>query len=68
MGWIPVPGPIYVPHEDWSTHFPKRGKFGKYKKISATEEIMNYEKNRPTPRTYDNYKYKLNRSPGTIKT
>ncbi len=52
MGYMPTPGPIYVPHEDWmKTELlsPNRGKFGKYKKITLTEEVMKKEQYRMSP-------------------
>jgi hypothetical protein len=36
-----VPGAQYVPHRDWNkTNFKDKGKFGKYKKITFTEEVL----------------------------
>ena len=49
MGWIPTPGAIYVPPTDWKENLKGRGKFGKYNKITFTEDIMKREANRPSP-------------------
>jgi hypothetical protein len=36
-----IPGPIYVPHEDWrKTSASTKGKFGKYQKITFTNEVF----------------------------
>ena len=66
-GWYPTPGGIYVPHSDWKEQFPRRGKFGKYKKMTFTDEVFKYEKDKPSPQKYDTKNWKVNRSPGNFK-
>lgn len=62
------PGPIYVPHSDWRKNLTA-GKFGKYKKITFTEDQMKWEKNRRPagPTSYDNHNLHLKRSLGAFK-
>jgi len=52
-----VPPAKYVAHDDWNkTKFPdKRGKFGKYKKETFTEDVFKYEKGRTGPHHYSTY-------------
>ena len=49
-----VPGAQYIPHTDWEkTNFKARGKFGKYKKITFTEEVLNFESKKVGPNKYE---------------
>lgn len=50
-----VPAAIYVPHSDWNKTAPKVGKWGTYKKITFTEEVMKREKSKPAPTNYATY-------------
>jgi hypothetical protein len=51
-----VPGAQYVPHRDWNkTNFKGIGKFGKYKKITFTEEVLKFEKPKAGPHHYTTY-------------
>lgn len=57
-----VPPSKYVAHDDWKVlqnkGSDKRGKFGKYKKETFTEEVFKYEKSRPSPHAYPTFKLK----------
>jgi hypothetical protein len=44
-----------VPHSDWNKTAPKVGKWGTYKKITFTEEVMKKEKSKPAPTNYATY-------------
>ena len=67
MGWIQTPAAIYVPHSDWKDNFGRRGKFGKYKRSTFTDELMKIEKDKPSPQKYETSNFKVNRSPGAFK-
>jgi len=67
QGWIPTPGAIYVPPTDWKENFARRGKFGKYKRQTFTDEIFKYEAPKPSPQKYETKNWKVNRSPGNFK-
>ena len=50
------PGPIYIQHSDWRKNL-NVGKFGKYKKVTCTEQQMHWEKTRRPagPASYDTF-------------
>jgi len=51
-----VPGPKYLQHKDWRDERKGRaGKFLQNARKTFTQEIMEYEKNRPAPSKFDNY-------------
>lgn len=52
MGYILTPGPIYVAHDDYmksQQQSPNKGKYGKYKKFTFTEEVFKREQFRMSP-------------------
>ena len=62
-----MPGAQYVPHRDWNkTNFKGIGKFGKYKKITFTEEVLKFEKSKAGPHHYTTYDYKKNKTQGAF--
>ena len=70
QGWINVPEPSkYMGPENWDSRNPRnlQGKFGKYKKITFTESIMDHEKNKPSPRHYNTFNLHQTKSPGNHK-
>lgn len=67
QGWIPTPAGIYVPHSDWKDNLKGRGKFGKYKRMTFTDDVWKYEANKPSPQKYDTKNWKVNKSPGNFK-
>ena len=65
-GW--KPGPIYVPHSDWTVGtVPQKHKFGKYKKLNFLDHIEKREKKLPAPTSYEVFHYKKQRPPGAFK-
>lgn len=56
-----------MPHSDWKDNFGRRGRFGKYKRLTFTDDVMKSEKDKPSPQKYETSNFKVNRSPGAFK-
>lgn len=50
-----VPGAKYIEHSDWNLTGPKVGKWGTYKKQTFFQDIMNQQKSKPAPTTYNTF-------------